>query len=65
MSGIVTDVADSSPLDGIEVTLWLDLGGLNGHLLVSNITDPSGNATLDAMMPPNIAPGTVNLTNSR
>lgn len=62
VSGKVTDVADSNPLEGIEVTLWLDLGGLNETLLVSNITDSSGNATLDATMPPEIAPGTVNLT---
>ena len=62
VSGKVTDVSDSSPLDGILVNLWLDLGGLNETFLVSNITDSSGNATLDATMPPEIVPGTVNLT---
>ena len=62
VTAVVSDVADSSLLNGVDVSLWLDLGGSNETLLVTQATSSEGSVLLNSTMPANIPPGIFNLT---
>lgn len=62
VTATVSDVADSSLLSDVNVTLWLDLGGANETLLITQATSSEGSVLLNSTMPSNIPPGMMNLT---
>ncbi|HII52648.1 MAG TPA: hypothetical protein HA329_02595, partial [Candidatus Thalassarchaeaceae archaeon] len=62
VTATVSDVADSSLLSGVDVSLWLDLGGANETLLITQATSSEGSVLLNSTMPADIPPGIFNLT---
>ena len=62
VTATVSDVADSSLLEDVDISLWLDLGGANETLLISQATSAEGSVLLNSTMPSDIPPGIFNLT---
>jgi hypothetical protein len=62
VTATVSDVADLSLLSDVNVSMWLDLGGANETLLITQATSSDGSVLLNSTMPADIPPGVLNLT---
>ena len=62
VAGLVTDVSDNSPIADVEVSLWLDLSGLNETILGFGNSSSDGTVTFNTTMPSTIPPGNIQLT---